>query len=212
MPIFQQIVTKASEDRLEKLIQERVGASPEQKKEIDARVWDLFGETWSIMFTDLSGFSRNVEKFGITHFLQIIYESHRLLVPEIDNYDGILLKKEGDSMMIIFRKPDKAADCAVQMQKTAAQYNSGRPDEEKILLCIGLGHGLILKIGDDDVFGAEVNAASKLGEDTAKSGEILVTGSMMEILSERKDLSFEMLENIPPGAQSSYLLKSAEHP
>jgi hypothetical protein len=29
--------------------------------------------------------------------------------------------------------------------------------------------------GDDDVFGAEVNAASKLGEDTAKAWEILVT-------------------------------------
>lgn len=209
MPIFQQIVTKASEDRLEKLIQERVKSSPETKKEIDARVWDLFGETWSVMFTDLSGFSRNVEKFGIIHFLQIIYESHRLLVPEIDNYDGILLKKEGDSMMIIFRKPEKAIDCAVRMQKAAEEYNAYRQDEEKILLCIGLGHGMILKIGDDDVFGAEVNAASKLGEDTAKSGQILVTGSMKEILSERKDLIFEKLENVPPGAKSSYILKES---
>lgn len=207
MPIFQQIVTKASEDRLEKLIQERVKSSYETKKEIDAKVWDLFGETWSVMFTDLSGFSRNVEKFGIIHFLQIIYESHRLLVPEIDNYDGILLKKEGDSMMIIFRKPEKAIDCAVRMQRAAAEYNADRPDEEKILLCIGLGYGMILKIGDDDVFGAEVNAASKLGEDTAKSGQIIVTGSMKEILSERKDLIFEKLENVPPGANSSYILK-----
>ncbi|MBW4493754.1 MAG: hypothetical protein KME26_11840 [Oscillatoria princeps RMCB-10] len=46
--------------RLEKLMAERLkpGAN---KEEIDARIWDLFGETWAVMFTDLSGFSRAVE-------------------------------------------------------------------------------------------------------------------------------------------------------
>jgi class 3 adenylate cyclase len=54
------------------------------------------------MFTDLSGFSRNVAKFGIIHFLQTIYESERLLIPIIEDHDGILLKAEGDSLLVIF--------------------------------------------------------------------------------------------------------------
>jgi hypothetical protein len=45
-----------------------------------------------------------------------------------------------------------------------------------VLLCIGLGYGDVLRIGDSDVFGAEVNAASKLGEDHARPYEIMVTG------------------------------------
>jgi len=69
----------ASEDRLEKLIEERTKASEEKKKEIDQRIWDLFGEDWSILFTDLSGFSRKVAEFGIIHFLQVIHESKKLL-------------------------------------------------------------------------------------------------------------------------------------
>ncbi|MBF0120182.1 MAG: adenylate/guanylate cyclase domain-containing protein [Desulfobacterales bacterium] len=206
MPIFQQIITKASEDRLEKLISDRLKKGS-NKEEIDARIWDLFGETWAVMFTDLSGFSRNVAKFGIIHFIQIIYESHRLLIPCIDNHDGILLKKEGDSMLIIFRRAERAIDCAIQMQKVLEEYNNKIIEEEKVLLCIGIGYGLLLKIGDGDVFGGEVNAASKLGEDTAKAGEILVTESMKDALFKRKNLGFEKIEIVPPGAKAAYRLK-----
>ena len=66
------IGASASEDRLEKLIEDRLKPGADKDK-IDNRIWDLFGESWAIMFTDLSGFSRNVAKFGIIHFLQTIY-------------------------------------------------------------------------------------------------------------------------------------------
>ncbi|MFH0844557.1 MAG: adenylate/guanylate cyclase domain-containing protein, partial [Pseudomonadota bacterium] len=91
MPFAFQIRSSASQDRLEKLIEERLkpGANKDQ---IDLRIWDLFGEEWAVMFTDLAGFSRRVAEFGIIHFLQIIYESQRLLVPCIDEHDGILVK------------------------------------------------------------------------------------------------------------------------
>ncbi|MBO7639938.1 MAG: hypothetical protein J6S91_13290, partial [Treponema sp.] len=77
------------------------------------------------------------------------------------------------------------------------------------LLCVGLGYGDILNIGYADVFGAEVNAASKLGEDTAKAWEILVTDNVkkeIEKFSGDKDLScdFEQIDFIPPGAKLAY--------
>jgi class 3 adenylate cyclase len=62
------------------------------------------------------------------------------------------------------------------MQRVSQQYNVSRAPEDQVLLCLGIGYGDMLRIAEDDVFGAEVNAASKLGEDTAKAGEILVTG------------------------------------
>ena len=205
MAIFQQIKIHASEDRLENLIKERLkdGAN---KEEIDLRIWDLFGEEWSVMFTDLSGFSRNVAKFGIIHFLQVIYESHRLLIPAINFHDGILLKKEGDSLLVIFKRPERAVKCGIQMMNVLAEYNLDKPEEEKIHLCVGIGHGKILKIGDEDVFGSEVNAASKLGEDTAKSGEILVTNGLVESLNPGHNMKFDLIDTIPPGAKSAYKL------
>jgi adenylate cyclase len=197
------ILNGASEGRLSKLIKERLRPGADKKK-IDERIWDLFGEQWCIMFTDLSGFSRGVEKFGIIHFLQTIHESERLLIPVIDEHDGILLKVEGDSMMVIFRRPAKALDCALQMQRVLKVYNEGSQETETVLLCIGLGFGRVLKIGDSDVFGPEVNAAAKLGEDTAKAWEILVTGAVKENASEFPGVTFEKLDYTPPGAAEAF--------
>lgn len=200
------IFLSASEDRLEKLIEERLRAGPD-KSVIDARIWDLFGEEWCIMFTDLSGFSRNVAKFGIIHFLQTIHESERLLIPVIEEHDGILLKVEGDSFLVIFRNVTKGVQSAIEMQRTLKAYNADKPDEEKVLLCVGLGYGKILRIGDADVFGAEVNAASKLGEDTAKAWEILVTEGVRSQCSGLTDISFAPISEVPPGADKAWKIQ-----
>jgi len=84
------------------------------------------------------------------------------------------------------------------------KYNAKKSPEEKVLLCVGLGYGKILRIGDEDVFGAEVNAASKLGEDTAKAEEILVTESVKENAGKIKGIRFSEIPDIPPGADKAY--------
>jgi class 3 adenylate cyclase len=199
------ISNSASEERLEKLIEERLLPGAD-KENIDKRIWDLFGEKWCVMLTDLSGFSRRVEKFGIIHFLQTIHEAERLLIPVIEGHDGILLKVEGDSLLVIFRNVAKGISCAVEMQRILSDYNSDKSAEEQVLLCVGLGYGEVLRIGDADVFGAEVNAASKLGEDTAKAQEILVTDSVKEAMGFEGVYTFEQIEDAPPGTKAAYRL------
>lgn len=196
------ITTTASEDRLEKLIEMRLLPGAD-KASIDERIWDLFGEEWCVMYTDLSGFSRNVAEFGIIHFLQVIHESLKILIPVIENHNGVLLKTEGDSMLIIFRSSPKALECAVRMQEACAQYNRDKVDSEKVLLCVGIGFGKMLRIGDTDVFGAEVNAACKLGEDTAKAWDILVTEPFRNAVGEGK---FEKIDTVPAGTTGAYRL------
>ena len=199
------IISSASQDRLEKLIEKRLNSGSE-KSRVDKQIWDLFGERWAVMFTDLSGFSRRVADFGIIHFLQTIYESNRLLVPIIEEYSGILLKVEGDSLLVIFRNVDEAIACAIAMQRCTQNYNQDRAENEQLLLCVGLGYGDVLRIGDSDVFGAEVNAASKLGEDTAKAYEILVTDSVKNAATETRNDCFKPIDTVPPGANSAYRL------
>lgn len=203
MPFVFQVGAGASQDRLEKLIALRLQPGVD-KDEIDTRIWDLFGETWAIMFTDLSGFSRRSAAFGIIHFLQTIYESQRLLVPVIDHYDGILLKMDGDSMMVLFRSPAKAVECAVAMQHTLGHYNTGKPDADQVLLCVGIGYGKMLRIGDADVFGPQVNASARLGEDTAKAYEILVTDAVRDAIGEHEGIEYEPIDAVPSGANSAY--------
>ena len=203
MAYRQSIFVSASEDRLQKLIEQRLEPGAD-KKAIDARLWDLFGEEWCMMATDLVGFSRGVARFGIIHFLQTIYESERLLVPVVERNDGIMLKVEGDSFLVIFRNVQKAIAAALEMQRLLREANLTRPEEERVLLGVGLGYGRVLRIGDADVFGAEVNAAYMLGEDTAKAYEILVTQAVRDAAEGVAGISFEPIPEIPPGAKKAY--------
>lgn len=203
MPCTRRVAHSASLDRLEELIKRRLAPDADTAR-IDQRIWDLFGEQWAVMFTDLAGFSRGVAEFGVIHFLQVIFESQRVLIPCIDDHDGILLKVEGDSMLVLFRSVQKAMRCALSMQRTLHGYNANRAREDQILLCLGLGFGPMLRIGDEDVFGAEVNAASKLGEDTAEPWEVLVTESVRRELADFEGISFELIDFKPPGAEQAY--------
>ena len=197
------IIQSASEDRLQKLIEERLRDGAD-KEAVDRRIWDLFGEEWCIMATDLSGFSRGVAEFGIIHFLQTIFESERILVPVVESNDGILLKVEGDSFLVIFRNPEKAIRASIEMQQTVRRYNEGKVPAEHVLLGVGLGFGRVLRVGDADVFGVQVNAACILGESYARAYDVLVTHAVRERAGD--DLTFEDFPQVPPGAEKAYRL------
>jgi len=159
------------------------------------------------MFTDLAGFSRQVEKFGILHFLQIIHEHKQLLSPLVSRHDGILIKMEADSLIIIFRRAAGAIQCAVEMQAALRAFNQKRVPETEVLLCVGIGYGSILRLGNHDVYGREVNAAGKLGEDTAKAGEILVTSAAVESAGPMEGITFERIEAAVGGSAENYRAK-----
>lgn len=194
---------KNTEARLWALIEERAQPGADVRA-IDERIWSLFGEDWAIMATDLSGFSRRAAEFGICHFLQVIWEHKRIVFPIIEAHDGILLKVEADSLLLLFRHPDAALKCAIAMQHACQQLSARRVAEEQILLCLGIGFGRILRVGESEAYGAEVNAASKLGEDVARASEILVTEAFAEHVRARKDLSLEPLDTKVPGCERAF--------
>lgn len=203
MPFSWQAPRSVSQERLIQLIEARSQAGA-PRADIEKRIWDLFGENWAVMWTDLAGFSRQVEAFGIVHFLQTIHTSHRLFLPLIEGHDGLLLKVEGDSLLVLFKQPEQALQAAIAMQRCLLQHNQGLANEEQVLLCVGLGYGPLLKIGDADAFGEELNAASKLGEDTAQAGEILVTRSFQKQL--QSDYAFSALRDAPAWAAGAWRL------
>lgn len=208
MAFIRQISSRASLDRLELLIEERLKPGAD-KERTDRRIWNLFGEKWAVLYTDLAGFSRNVAEFGIIHFLQTIYESHRLLVPVIQHGSGILLKTEGDSLMVIYRSVDDAVRSAIAMQNRCQRHSANLPAEEKVLLCIGIGYGEMLRIGDQDVYGQEVNTACKLGEDTAKADEILISDEVAKAVQLPEGARLEVVNGLAPALGTVHRLDYA---
>ncbi len=198
-------------DQLWALIDRRVAAAAD-KATIDKEIWQTFGEDWAILFTDLSGFSRATRKFGIIHFLQIIHQKKVICEPVIKAHAGKLLKIEADSFLVIFKNPVDALRAAVAMQRACQAHSVELPAEEKVLLCCGLGAGRILRVGGD-VFGAEVNAASKLGEDTASTHEILATSAFVEAVQNpsEQEVSFTPMLEAVPGSDENYVVHYPLH-
>ena len=172
----------------------------------DDAVWEKYGETWCIMATDLSGFSRGVAEHGILHYLRIIQESVRLLEPVLARHRGQLLKVEGDSLFVIFERVQDALSAAIEMQRTTRAGNAGKPERDQLLLGIGLGYGRVVRIARAEVYGNEVNSACILGETFARGYEILVTQAVRDQASGQH---FEPIDHVPPGAGGAYRLEYA---
>jgi class 3 adenylate cyclase len=68
------------------------------------------------------------------------------------------------------------------MQHAFNAANLLTADDLDIRVACGIDYGKILVVGNDDCFGDAVNRASKLGEDVAEAGDILVTKEAMELV------------------------------
>jgi adenylate cyclase len=165
---------------------------------IDDAIYARFGCVKAVMFTDLVGFSRRVEEFGILHFLQLIQESEELFLPLISQHGGQCLKREGDSLLAVFDTPESALAAAHAMVVATEAVNPSRNPEDQIDVCIGLGFGQVLRVDDNEVWGAEVNAASKLGEEMARGREILVTEDFRLALPDEKFIEHGVLFGTRP--------------
>jgi class 3 adenylate cyclase len=190
----------SAQERFWALIDERQRSGADVAA-IDARIWKQFGKTQAVVFTDLSGFSRQVVEYGILHFLQTIREQLNILRPVVRAYGGTIVKVEADSLLILFDDAATAVRCALAMQHGCQRASADRAPADRILLCVGIGYGRVLKVGADDVYGEEVNSASKLGEDTARAHEILLTDAAAQAAGSIEGVSLEHRDPAPPGVR-----------
>jgi class 3 adenylate cyclase len=95
---------------------------------------------------------------------------------------GVIVKAEADSLLLMYADAGRACRGVFALEDYLARFNRGRPRNEQARFSYGIGYGDVLDL-DDDTFGPEVNLASKIGEDVAKPGEILLTDAAAASLS-----------------------------
>jgi class 3 adenylate cyclase len=176
-----------SRDRraLERLLRER-NEHPERLAEIDRAIHDRFGETLGVLVFDMCRFSRLTLRYGIIHFMAMIQRLHQTAEPIIEASGGRIVKKEADDIFCVFPDAPQAVAAAEALNRQLAVMNAVLPEDWELHVSAGIGYGEILLVGEDDLYGSEVNVASKLGEDVAAEGEILLTEAAFGRLSERR--------------------------
>jgi len=156
---------------------------PELRGKIEKTLWDTFGEEQAVFVLDMSGFTRLTRKFGIIHYLSMVRRMQLTSGPIVQSYAGYMLKYDADNCFALFPKPLNAVNAAIAMQHSFEAANILTSDDLDIRIACGIDYGKILVVGSEDCFGDAVNRASKLGEDIAEAGDILVTKEAMSMIS-----------------------------
>lgn len=159
---------------LSRLLQVR-NEHPERAGEIDAEIREAFCETNTVLVMDMSGFSRLTIEHGIIHFLAMIHRMNEIARPTLEEHGGKVIKFEADNVFAIFPDVEQAIESAIDILRRLSAANTMLPDEFDMYGKFGIGYGEILMLEEEDLYGAEVNLASKLGEDLARRNEILLT-------------------------------------
>jgi adenylate cyclase len=152
------------------------------RKEIEAELWNEYGTELVVFVLDMSGFSMLTRKHGIIHYLSMVRRMQLTTEPIIKSYGGNMIKYEADNCFAVFPHPLAAVQAAISMQHAFTASNILSSEDHDIHLACGIDYGKLLMIGNDECFGDPVNRASKMGEDVAASGEILVTKEAMEMI------------------------------
>ena len=158
---------------------------PERAKKIDADINKKFEKERTIFVLDMSGFSRTVQRYGLIHYLAMIHRMRRIVRPSVERHCGIVVKFEADNCFAVFQNPDLALQAARDITHDLTVANLMTDEESDVHVSIGIGHGPVL-LFCDDMYGNELNLASKLGEDVAERGEILLTDAAKRRLKRKE--------------------------
>jgi adenylate cyclase len=154
----------------------------EERQKLEHSLWDEFGAEYAVFVLDMSGFSLLTRKYGIVHYLSMVRRMQMTTEPIVKSYGGFMIKYEADNCFAVFPDPLAAVNAAIAMQHAFRAENLLTSDDLDIHISCGIDFGKILIVGHEDCFGDPVNRASKMGEDLAVAGEILITKEAMQMI------------------------------
>jgi len=167
---------------LEQLLNFSQTESVEERHGIEEALWQEFGQEYAVFVLDMSGFSLLTRKHGIVHYLSMVRRMQLTTEPIVKSFGGSMIKYEADNCFAVFPDPLSAVNAAIALQHAFVASNLLTPEDLDIHIACGIDYGKLLVIDHEDCFGDPVNRASKIGEDLAVAGEILITRDAMQMI------------------------------
>ena len=162
--------------RLTDFLRRRTKTPAAKRPELDCKTFPELFRKRAVVFTDTADFTLRTARDGILHFLMVFDTVATLAEKVVKKTGGEMVKVEGDSLLLRYEDANAAVLSVLALDDALQVYNRGRAENEQVHFSYGVGYGDILDT-DDDMFGLEVNLASKIGEDLAEPGEALLTAS-----------------------------------
>src|ERR671925_1262969 len=176
------MTSKTSKKFRDMLVSFSQSEAADERHRIEESLWEEYGQEYAVFVLDMSGFSLLTRKYGIVHYLSMVRRMQLTTEPIVKSYGGSMIKYEADNCFAVFPDPLAAVNAAIAMQHAFNASNLLTSDDLDIHIACGIDYGKLLIIGREDCFGDPVNRASKMGEDLAVEGEILVTQEAMQLI------------------------------
>ena len=136
-----------------------------------------------IVFSDIEGSTERNEELGDRRWVQLLDRHNKLIHKRVEDYDGHVVKSQGDGFMIAFSDPRQAVRCSIAVQQ-ALQESAEHWDQIRVR--IGAHMGTSVRRGDD-LFGRNVAMAARVAAQ-ADGGEILVSEPVREAVEGQSDI------------------------
>ena len=162
--------------------------SSSKLKDIEQAIWTEFGKTGVVCVVDMSGFTKASQQHGIIYYLALVKRMQAIVEPLIIENNGNVVKFEADNCFARFDTTDDAIHAIKKILDAVKKDNLSTPNDLDIVLSIGMDFGEFLLLRSNDYWGDTVNRASKLGEDIAGSGVVLLTDRAWENLTNKKSI------------------------
>lgn len=143
--------------------------------------------TITVLFTDIEGSTALAITVGNERALEILRDHNSIIRGCIERNRGFEVKTQGDGFMVAFASARSAILCAVDIQRSMAEYNRQRPGEE-VLVRIGVNAGDTLR-HEEDFFGVAVNLAARIAA-RARGGQILVSGLVRGLAGPARGITY----------------------
>jgi adenylate cyclase len=142
----------------------------------------------AILFSDIEESTALNERVGDRAWVKLIGEHDKLVRTLVKQRSGHVVKSQGDGFMIAFARAEQAVRCGIDMQD-ALQKDAQRKRHNGFRVRIGIHMGRSVRRGDD-LFGRNVAMAARVAAQ-AGGGEILVSDTVRDALSDCEDISFD---------------------
>src|SRR3989449_2427886 len=132
----------------------------------------------AVLFTDVVGSTTYFDRFGDTAGLLLLHRHDHLVTAAVEEFQGIVIKTIGDSVMAEFPEPQLAVLAGIEIQRCLFEHNQSRAESERLQVRAGINSGVGFRRGND-LFGDAVNVAARLTKHSGPA-QILVSRSVWE--------------------------------
>ncbi len=157
-----------------------------KKDELDQLIRKKFKKEVTILFTDICGYTKYMEKMGDIKGRTMLQKHNDIVMPAIKEHNGFVIKTIGDAVMATFNDPLKAVTAAISIQKKLYDHNQQAKQTDNIHVKIGVNTGEVI-VDKTDVFGDAVNVAARI-QGKADKDIILISKDLYERICGSEDM------------------------